>query len=186
MSRWSSETVPPCSSGGDSPRTRNQSDYSPRINHIMGSSVMLSYAKDRLVTSNVLKPTQVGIFFPSKKRRYWYKATEKKLNIFLTSFRVIKWQNQSLQYVCLNCTCVVYLAVQCKVIFPWSGGSRLHFSLFSLPFYPARIIFQLLFPPESPDCHDVDDNPGPSPIRQVVHCSGYTPISTNIEPFREL
>ena len=43
-----------------------------------------------------------------------------------------------------------------------------------------------LFLPESPDCHDVDDYPSPSSICQVVHSSGYTPISTNIEQFTEL
>ena len=48
---------------------------------------------------------------------------------------------------------------------------------------PGENYLSTLFSPESPDCHDVDDYPGPSPICQVVHSSGYTPISSKIEQF---
>ena len=85
-SLWSCGTVPPRSSGGDMRQTHNQSGCSPKINYFMRCPEIPSY--DLLVTSDVLKPTEVGIFFPSEKRRYWYEATENKL-YFCKSFCLV-------------------------------------------------------------------------------------------------
>ena len=41
-------------------------------------AILCHLAKYLLVTSDFLKPTEIGIFFPSEKRRYRYKATGKQ------------------------------------------------------------------------------------------------------------